>query len=532
MTSTPGPDHARLRRLVAANEAIVSDLDLTTVLRRIVEAALDLVDARYGALGVIAPDGRGLEQFVHVGMDHDAVERIGHLPEGRGILGALIADPRPVRLPHLADDPRSAGFPAGHPPMDSFLGVPVRVRGEVFGNLYLTDAADGEFDEHDEAVAVSLAATAGIAVHNARMYADSGHRQEWLLAAADLTRRVLADPSTVTAGSIAETVATLAGAPLVMVLEHDGPDDVVVTAASGAGAEALTGAVVIPTDPLRRTAGTGDARSVERLAGLPVDARDADGPALLLPLLGPRRTVLVATRPAGGHPFTGPELEMASTFATQVSVALELAQARADQQRMALLEDRARIARDLHDHVIQQLFAAGLTVQGVATTLDDPERVQALAGVVDALDEAVKRVRTSIFHLRATRQAGSGLRGLVLDVVADLRDGLGFEPHVTFEGPVDAVAADDLTEDVLAVVREALTNVARHAGAASAVVRVRTDRSHLVVEVEDDGVGLGAPARSSGLTNLRSRAERRGGRFEIGPGPNGGTRLAWSAPAT
>ncbi|MGL5819387.1 MAG: GAF domain-containing sensor histidine kinase [Phycicoccus sp.] len=530
MTTTPGPDDARLRRLVAANEAIVSDLDLATVLRRIVEVAVDLVEARYGALGVITPDGRGLEQFVHVGMEPGVVERIGHLPEGRGILGALIADPRPVRLSHLADDPRSVGFPADHPPMDSFLGVPVRVRGEVFGNLYLTDASAGEFGEHDEAVAVSLAATAGIAVHNARLYADSGHRQEWLLAAADLTRRVLADPSAVTAGSVAETVATLADSPLVMVLEHDGPDDVVVTTAAGAGAEALTGAGAILTDPLRRTADTGDARSVERFGGLPA-APGYDGPALLLPLHGPRHTVLVATRPPGGHPFTGPELEMASTFAAQVSVALELAQAREDQQRMALLEDRARIARDLHDHVIQQLFAAGMTVQGVASTLDDPERTQALAGVVDTLDEAVKRVRTSIFHLRASRQTGSGLRGLVLDVVADLRDGLGFEPHVTFEGPVDAVGTDDLTEDVVAVVREALTNVARHAGAASAAVRLRADRAHLVVEVDDDGVGLGASTRSSGLANLRSRAERRGGGFGIGPGPRGGTRLTWSAPA-
>ncbi|MGL5865162.1 MAG: sensor histidine kinase, partial [Dermatophilaceae bacterium] len=386
------------------------------------------------------------------------------------------------------------------------------------------------FDEHDEAVAVSLAATAGIAVHNARSYADSRHRQEWLLAAANLTRHVLADPRAVTAGSIAETVSTLAHAPLVVVLEHDGADDVTVTAASGAAPAALTGTVVIPTDPLRRTAETGDARSVERLDGLPAEAAGADGPALLLPLLGPRRTVLVACRPAGDHPFTGAELEMASTFAAQVSVALELAEAREDQQRMARLEDRTRIAHDLHDHVIQQLFAAGLTVQGVATTLGDPERAQALTGVVDTLDEAVKRVRTSIFHLRSTRDA-LGLRAAVLDVVADLRDGLGFDPHVTFEGPVDAAGAADIAEDAVAVVREALSNVARHAGATSAVVRLRADRSELVVEVTDNGVGLGVPARSSGLANLRSRAERRGGRVEIGPGPSGGTRLAWSAPA-
>ncbi|MGL4743853.1 MAG: GAF domain-containing protein [Dermatophilaceae bacterium] len=530
MTALPGPDDARLRRLVAANEAIVADLDLATVLRRIVEAAVDLVGARYAALGVIAPDGRYLEQFVHVGMEPGAVERIGHLPEGRGLLGALIADPRPVRLAHLADDPRSAGFPAGHPPMDSFLGVPVRVRGEVFGNLYLTEATTGEFDEHDEGLATALAATAGVAVHNARLYADSGRRQDWLFAATDLTRRVLADPSAVTAASVAETVATLAAAPLVVVLDHDGPDDVTVTAAAGTGADALTGAAVIPTDPLRRTADTGDARAVERFDGLPAGLPDATGPALLLPLHGPRRTVLLASRPAGGHPFTGAELEMAATFAAQVSVALELALAREDQQRMTLLEERARIARDLHDHVIQQMFAAGLTVQGVASTLDDPDRAHALTGAVDTLDEAVKRVRTSIFHLRATHRGAPGLRATVLDVVAESSDGLGFEPQVTFTGPVDAVSSVDLTEDVAAVVREALTNIVRHAAAGAVAIRVRTDRTHLVVQVEDDGAGFSAPERSSGLKNLRQRAEQRGGHLEVGPGGTGaGTLLEWSA---
>jgi signal transduction histidine kinase len=524
------PDDAGLLRLVGAYDSIVSDLDLSTVLRRVVEVAVDLVGARYGALGVIAPGGSGLEEFVHVGASDEAVARIGHLPEGKGILGALIDDPRPIRLDHLAADPRSVGFPAGHPPMDSFLGVPVRVRGEVFGNLYLTEALAGSFDAEGEAIAVSLAGTAGIAIHNARMYADSRQRQQWLLASTDVTRRALGEPATATPALVADTALALAGADLVVVAEVAGADAVRVTAASGAGAAALVDAVVTTSGPVRRTLGTSDARVVDSLEidGLPGIPR---GPALILPLHGVPANALVAVRAAEAHPFTGHELEMASTFATQVAMALELARARADQQRMVLLEDRTRIARDLHDHVIQQVFAAGMSIQGIATTIDDPDRARALSAVVDTLDEAVKRVRTSIFHLRTGRDTGPGLRGLVLDVVADLSDGLGFEPHVTFDGPVDAVGGGPLAEDVVAVVREALTNVARHAAASTAAVRLHADAAHLTVEVEDDGCGGSAATRRSGLANLGERARRRGGDIDLGPGHDGvGTRLRWSVP--
>ncbi len=529
--TAPGPGDARLQRLVAANESIVADLDLPTVLRRIVEAALELIGARYGALGVVAPDRLGLEQFVHVGVDDDVIDRIGHLPEGKGLLGALIEDPHPIRLPHLAGDPRSVGFPAGHPPMDSFLGVPIRVRGEVYGNLYLTDSRAGQFDAEDEAIAVSLAATAGIAIHNARLYTDSGRRQQWLLASSDLTRRVLADASSVTPALVARTVRTLAGSVAVAVLEVASAETATVTAVAGDVEGSAVGAHLHPPDALHRTIATGDARAVDVFEASPGTALPVGGPAILLPLLGSPPTVLVALREPGARPFTGPELEMASTFATQVSVALELARAREDQQRMALLEDRARIARDLHDHVIQQLFAAGMSVQGIASTIDDPDRSRVLGSVVDTLDEAVRQVRTSIFQLRSARPDAHSLRSLVLDVAREVAEALGFDPDVSFDGPVDAVGTGDLGADVVAVVREALTNVARHAGAGAAVVRLRADAATLSVEVADDGRGVSDPTRHSGLSNLEDRAQRRDGSCVVGAGPSGvGTLLIWSVP--
>ncbi|MFQ6170515.1 sensor histidine kinase [Oryzobacter sp. R7] len=283
---------------------------------------------------------------------------------------------------------------------------------------------------------------------------------------------------------------------------------------------------------MARTAAEGDARTVGALTLFPGADVPADGgPALVLPLLGDRDSVVVALRPPGAPPFSGPELEMGSTFARQVSMALELARAREDQQRVALLEDRTRIARDLHDHVIQQMFAAGLAVQGDASTLGDEGRAAALAGVVDTLDDAVRQVRDSIFRLRVTPREQAGLRARVAGVADELRDALGYEPRVTFSGPVDAAVGDGLAEDVVAVVREGLANVARHAASGSALVRVEVDGARVVVEVVDDGRGPSATGRSSGLANLAERAVRQGGSAVLDAGPEGrGSVLRWSAP--
>jgi GAF domain-containing protein len=231
---------ARLQGLFEAGQSIIGDLDLTTVLRRIVQAACDLVDARYGALGVIAPNGIGLEQFIHVGLDDATVDAIGHLPEGKGLLGALIEDPRPIRLGDIAEDARSVGFPASHPPMQGFLGVPVVVRGKVFGNLYLTQPEGGGFSAEDEQVVTALAATAGVAIENARLFAEAQERQRWLHASTEVTQRLLAGGSEDPLVLVASTLLSLAEADLVSVLVPSGdPERFAVAAAVGYNAEAV-----------------------------------------------------------------------------------------------------------------------------------------------------------------------------------------------------------------------------------------------------------------------------------------------------
>jgi signal transduction histidine kinase len=529
----------RLRGLLDANQSIVGDLDLPTVLRRIVEAAVELVGAEYGALGVIAPDRGGLEEFVHVGLDDDAVARIGHLPEGKGLLGALIDDPYAIRLDHLGEDTRSIGFPEGHPPMDTFLGVPVRVREEVFGNLYLTNARSGQFDDDDEAVVNALAATAGVAIENARLFGQSRQRQEWLQASAEVTRRVLTVSPEVALQAIVDTVQELSGADLVaLVVPDDDRTGLTVTAAVGPSAGGMVGEQL----PLE---GTAAAHVLESGTAVLVDGAAGDvegaylprnlalGASMLLPLVdsGGVRSVVVAARRKDRRHFTAVDLEMGRTFATHASLALELAEARQDQQRMALLEDRTRIAHDLHDHVIQQLFAAGMTLQGVAVGMADDKRASLLDKVVDTLDDAVKQIRTSIFQLRPHSYSGTSLRSSVLAVAAEVAPALGFEARVDFDGPIDAVSDPELADDVLAVVREALSNTAKHAGAGSALVRLHASATELHVEVADDGVGLGDSERRSGLGNLRSRADRRGGSLALSAPPTGqGLVVTWSVP--
>ncbi|QBR91255.1 GAF domain-containing protein [Nocardioides euryhalodurans] len=533
----------RLRGLLHANRAVVGDLSLSAVLRRIVEAACELVDAPYGALGVIAPDGTGLEEFIHVGMPEDAVASIGHLPEGKGLLGALIDDPRPIRLRDMRDDIRSVGLPAGHPPMRGFLGVPIRVRDEVFGNLYLASLSQANFDAEDEELVVALAATAGVAIENARLYEESRRRQVWLQASADVTRQLLSAESDGALAVIAERVAELATADVVtVVLPQVGGSGLTVAVAVGHKADQLRGlsyAVEGTLSELVLTTGrsavledasdlTGPGqRSVHMSEIVPV------GPVMGVPLAGTEgvRGALLVGRLQGRRPFSAADVEMADTFAHHASVALELADGRREAQRMSLFEERARIARDLHDHVIQQLFASGMMVQGVIATLDDTAAAEPLERVVDSIDDAIRQIRTSIFQLRPHRLPGTELRSEVLDVVADVTPSLGHAPHVQFVGPVDALGDEAMTDDVTAVVRELLSNVARHAGADRVDVAVEATGSTLGVTVTDDGVGPGVPSRCSGLSNLRHRAVARGGTFALAAaGPGGGARAVWEVP--
>jgi signal transduction histidine kinase len=371
-----------LRQLLDAVMTVGSDLDLPAMLRRIVQAAVDLVDARYGALGVLDESRTRLAQFITIGVDDETHNAIGHLPEGHGILGLLIVEAKPIRLPDLSEHPDSAGFPPNHPPMQSFLGVPIRARDEVFGNLYLTDKSTGEvFTDVDEELVVGLAAAAGVAIDNARLHA-----------------RV---------------------------------------------------------------------------------------------------------------------------------------------QELNLVEDRERIARELHDTVIQRLFATGLALQGTARLVhSDPAAANArIELAVDDLDLTVRYIRSAIFGLEGSRVGSGGARRQVLDVVEDASEALGFEPRILIDGPVDTALDDGLVSDLVAIVREALSNVARHAEAQRVDIEVTVDGGKVCVRVTDDGVGPPKdkgpePSDRHGLDNMATRAQRRGGSFELRTGEGGGTVFDWQVPLT
>jgi two-component system, NarL family, sensor histidine kinase DevS len=527
----------RLRGLLRANRSIVGDLALPVVLRRIVEAARDLAHARYAALGVLAPDS-GLEQFIHVGMDEQSVAAIGHLPEGKGLLGALIDDPRPIRLATIGEDRRSVGFPPHHPPMASFLGVPIRVRDEVYGNLYLTERDGGQFSAEDEELVAALAATAATAIENARLFAESRRRQDWLQASTEITRQLLASEGENPLRLIARRVLEMADADVVTVVlpAEDDLTQLAVNIAVGAQAEQLARARYPVQDTLSglaissgRPVMIGDVRqettyTVHLSEVLPV------GPVMAIPLASTNgsRGALMIGRMHGHRQFNDVELDMAMTFANHAAIALELADARADQQRMALLEDRDRIARDLHDHVIQRLFANGLTVQTIASSLANDPRATRLSHVVDDIDDTIKQIRTSIFELRGPLgPQHDTIRTQLLAVVNDLREALGFTPNVRFTGPVDILITDTLADDAIAVLREALTNTARHAHATQCDIHVSATPHLLTVDVADNGTGLHDSQRRSGLANLRQRAQQHGGELTIHD--NGGTHLQWTA---
>jgi signal transduction histidine kinase len=524
----------RLRELLRATRIVVEQIEIDRVLRTIVEAAVSLSGARYGALGIIAPTG-GLEQFIHVGMPEDLALQIGHLPEGRGILGAVIDSGASIRLEHLGQDDRSAGFPAHHPPMSSFLGVPVVVRGEVFGNLYLTDKAEGPFTSEDEELVAALAATAGIAIDNARLFAESRRRERWSAALAEISSTLLSGDVDEPLAVVVETVASAVGAELACLVRPLG-DGLLIEVARGEGAEAIQGTVVPAEGSLVMQAlESGAPVVVESIApreGQPGVA--SSGPTVAVPLFADGRPLgaLTIARPVGSERFTTADLEMAADFARQTSVAIAFARARLDRQQLELVEERTRIARDLHDHVIQRLFGAGLALQS-ASTLADPALSARITEQVDAIDAAISEIRTVVFTLQSRPAERPGLRHRVLDVATAAAPSLGWSPRLSFAGAVDLFVDDDLADDVVAVVREGLANVARHAGAQHGDVRVEISGGRLLVVVEDDGDGLPPKLkRSSGTSNLADRAESRGGALLLARAEPRGTRLEWSVPFT
>ena len=529
----------RLRALLGATQAVVEQIELSEVLRRIVEAAVELVDAEYGALGVLAPQG-GLEEFIHVGMPDDLVRLIGHLPAGHGLLGALIDQPEIIRLDDLAEDPRFVGFPDRHPAMRSFLGVPVSVRGEVFGNLYLTNQRSGQFSDEDIELTSALAAAAGVAIDNARRFDEARMREAWAAASAQVVAALLTDPDPEgTASLVVDELATRGAADRVALLVADDDGHALrVVEARGMDVAAIDGAVI----PADRTLGAvvlegGESRATPggRLNGaadaLALEHDGHVGPVLFVVIRksGSPSALIVAGRAPGNPHFTPAEMRIAEDFAERVSLANELARAREAQQRSILLEDRARIARDLHDHVVQQLYGAGLDLHAVAAISDDPASARIDAAVA-AIDEAIAQVRTIVFALTPRADGVPSLRHRVLDLVAFASGHLPKPVAVTFSGPVDLVAEGALADELAAAVRELLSNAVRHSGATSVQLTVVAVDGTVTAEVSDDGSGIDpSVVRRSGLENLRVRAERLGGSFLIDTGPDG-THASWSVP--
>jgi signal transduction histidine kinase len=522
----------RLRALVRANQAVVSHLDLPTVLRAIVDSAVDLVGARYGALGVVAEHG-GLEQFIHIGMTPREVEEIGHLPEGHGLLGALIDDPAPIRLDTISEDPRSVGFPEGHPPMDSFLGVPVRVRDSVYGNLYLTNHRDGGFTRDDEQLVMALAATAGFAIDNARLFAETEARQSWSAASAEITATLLSGEPVNALVELVEHVEKLSHSDLVCVLVPDNQlATVTIAVARGAEAADLDGTVrPLVNDHVRAAIESSQAVRVDAIGDALGREGWQPGPSLIVPLRvgGESSAVLTALRGANAAPYTAFELERTADIAGQAGIAMELASARANRQRVLLLEDRTRIARDLHDRVIQQLFATGLELQSIEAAIGAGSTAERLDATVTSLDDAIAQIRTIIFALSHQRAGGSGVRHQLIDLVDELGAALAHPATLAFFGPVDLVVSEILADDTVAFVREGLTNVARHAHASKVAVSVDATRGNLTVTIDDDGVGVGDTTRRSGLRNGDERAQRHGGTLVVDSSDQG-TRLIWSVP--
>ena len=523
----------RLQDLLRATTSVVERLELEVVLRRIVEAGMSLVGARYGALGVIGDDGL-LERFIHVGMDAATVERVGPQPAGRGVLGAVITDREPIRLDHVSEHPHSVGFPDHHPPMESFLGVPVRVGEHIYGNLYLTESANGSFTEDDEELIVALAATAGIAIENARLYDVARTREVWNAAIADVMAAMLDVSGENILDVIAERVAALIDADLVAVAVPRSEGDVVLTTVHGSGAEDLRDRIYPAAVALSaRALATRRAVSVDgQSPSTGLDWQPDVGPTMAIPLFAGADPlgVLSISRPTGGAAFTDADVEMAFAFAAQASIALEVVRAREDRQRLETAQDRARIARDLHDHVIQRLFGAGLSLQAVSATVDADTSAH-IEAQIDAIDAAIQDIRTVIFALSSGERRGAKrLRDRLLDVVAEVAGTWSSQPRISFAGPLDSLVSAELADDLVAVLRELLTNVVKHAHSKTVEIEVAIVDDTVKLAVDDDGRGISGSAPRSGLANVAERAALRRGDCRIAPRAGGGTRIEWSVP--
>lgn len=531
-------------------EAVVTmgaDLTLDGLLQRIVEIASNLAGASYAALGVLddrgeGPDGRSLRTFVTHGLPEHQKAEIGDLPTGHGILGLIIDRPEPLRLQDLHQHPASFGFPAGHPPMRSFLGVPIRIRDRVFGNLYLTEkrgAAD--FTEQDERIVVALAAAAGVAIERARLSEETALRERWLEATAEIARRLSgAAPRLDAMQILADRARVLARADVSWVVAGADPDELRLEALSGAAVDIDEVAELALVGVLAENVVTSGEADV--IADLRSDARvgrSAEipgwpdlGPGVVVPMaVGGQVSGVLALAWLPEHAAQAAVLtsDLPSAFAGQAALVLQASQSNVDRQRQALLEDRVRIGRDLHDLVIQRLFALGLGLQGAARATDVPELAQRIEAAVDDLDTTIREIRQSIFALATADQAREDIQSEVMRMVDRAACTLKFRPTLRFEGPVRTCISAEVTPELLAVLGEALSNAARHANASSVLVVLRAAES-ITLTVRDDGRGMTEDVVARGFSMMRRRAELLGGSCTITSAPGSGMTLVWDVP--
>jgi signal transduction histidine kinase len=538
---------ARVPQLLEAMRSVGTGLELHSTLDRICETAAELADARYAAIGVVDEDGEGLSDFVTFGVDEEIAHRIGRRPDGdAGLLGALIREPGTIRLTDLTTDPRAAGFPPGHPPMRTFLGVPIRVQGENFGNLYLAEKNGGEFSDYDVHMVRVLATEAGIAIGNARLYEAARQRERWIDGSVAVTTALLsggdADDALAVVAEQARRLAEAAAGIVLLPAQGGGLEIVAVSA----DRPSTSLGVVIPSESAvvqRLLEGeavfvddaSDDLRMISRLAA-------PYGPSMLLPLHSGGKVLgaLAVPRARGGRPFTETERTLATQFASQAALALMMADAQRDRERLAVYEDRDRIARDLHDLVIQRLFATGMMLESAQRGSIVPAVREGVGKAVDELDVTIQEIRTAIFALQqGPAEAPSGLRARVLREINMAAVPLGFTPAHRFLGAIDAAVGDLAGKNLIAALREALSNAFRHAQATRIEVVVDAgaelpDGTAAVrLSVADDGVGIPEGGRRSGLRNLARRAESLGGASWCGPGigeDGGGTTVVWQAP--
>jgi signal transduction histidine kinase len=530
----------QMERLLRVVVGLASDLDLDATLHRIVTAAMELTGAGYGALGVLGADGT-LVSFLHSGMDASTTARIGHLPVGKGVLGVLLDEPRPLRLDDLRVHPAAVGFPEHHPPMRALLGVPITIRQNMFGSLYLTEPAGRPaFSQSDEVVACALAAAAAVAIENARLFERARATATWMEASRAMTAALTdADPIVQPLRLIAERACELTDAEQAIVLvpsdtdvAAEDVDTLVVSTAVGLLADEVVGQVVpVHGSTTGQVFRSGEPLITEAFRH-PIQAFTDVGqrPAIVMPLRAQQSVlgVLAVARNPLQPPFDTGHLQLMSDFADHAAVALSLAVSRERARELTIIADRERIAHDLHDHVIQRLFAAGMNLQGTIARSRSPEVTKRLLHTVDDLQTTIEEIRDTIFALHAAGRE-SDFRRQVQNAIAQLTDDREIRTTVRMAGPL-SVVDEHLAEQAIPVIIEAVSNAVRHSGAEHLVVEILV-ADDLRIDVTDDGSGIDpANTRHSGLANLARRAELVGGSCVIADAPGGGTHLRWTAP--